>query len=60
MLELTASYMILEIYLVQLLLTYCLDLYGSQLWNFSSIDVQSFFVVWRKSMRRLWKLPNTG
>ena len=43
----------------KLLSTYCLDLYGSQLWNFTSIDVQSFFVAWRISIRRLWKLPNT-
>ena len=46
MLELTLSYMILEMYFfmlkqIKLLSTYCLDLYGSQLWNFSSIDVQS-------------------
>ena len=43
----------------KLLSTYCLDLYGSQLWNFSSIEVQSLFVDWRKSIRRLWKLPTT-
>ena len=28
----------------KLLSTYCLDLYGSQLWNYSSADVQSFDV----------------
>ena len=28
----------------KLLATYCLDLYGSQLWNYSSIEVQSFYV----------------
>ena len=37
----------------------CLDIYGSQLWNFGGIIVQSFFVALRKSIRRLWKLPNT-
>ena len=31
----------------KLLSTYRLHLYGSQLWNYSSIDVQSFFVAWR-------------
>ena len=41
------------------LATYCLDLYGSQLWNYSSIEVQSFFVAWRKTIRRLWRLHNT-
>ena len=43
----------------KLLSTYCLDLYGSQFWNFSSIDVQPLFVAWRKSIKRLWKLPTT-
>ena len=44
---------------VKLLSTYCLGLYGSQLWNFSSIEGLSFFVAWSKSIRRLWKLPTT-
>ena len=44
---------------VKLLSTYCLDLYGSQFWNYSSVDVQSFYVAGRKTIRRLWKLPNT-
>ena len=43
----------------KLLATYCLDMYGSQLWKYSKIDVQSFYVAWRKTIRRLWKLPNT-
>ena len=44
----------------KLLSTYCLDSYDSQLWNYSSIDVQYFYVAWRKTIiRRLWKLPNT-
>ena len=43
----------------KLLPTYCIDLYGSQLWNYSSIGVQSFYVAWRKTISRLWKLPNT-
>ena len=42
----------------KLLSIHWLDLYGSQLWNYSSIDVQSLFVAWCKSIRRLWKLPN--
>ena len=44
---------------LQLLATYCLDLYGLQLWNYSSIKVQSFYVAWHKTISRLWKLPNT-
>ena len=42
----------------KLVSTYCLDLYGLQLWYFCSIDVQSFYVAWRKTIRCLWKLPN--
>ena len=43
----------------RLLDTYCLDLYGSQLWNYSKHDVNHFYVAWRKTIRRLWKIPNT-
>ena len=37
--------------------TYFLDLYGSPLWNYSKDDVLSFYTAWRKSIRRIWKLP---
>ena len=43
----------------RLLDTYCLDLYGSQLWNYSKHDVNQFYVAWRKTIRRLWKISNT-
>ena len=39
--------------------SYCLDVYGSQLWNYSKHDVDMFFTAWRKSIRRIWKIPNT-
>ena len=42
-----------------LLDTYCLGLYGSELWNYSKHDVNHFSVAWRKTIRRLWKIPNT-
>ena len=29
------------------------------LWNCSSSEVQLFYVPWCKTIRRLWKLPNT-
>ena len=35
---------------------YCLDVYRSQLWNYSKHDVDMFFTTWRKSIRRLWKI----
>ena len=28
--------------------TYCLDLYGSQLWKYSKNDVNAFYTAWRK------------
>ena len=37
----------------KLLDSYCLDVYGSQLWNYSKHDVDMFFTAWRKSIRRL-------
>ena len=37
----------------KLLDSYCLDVYGSQLWNYSKYDVDMFFTAWRKSIRRL-------
>ena len=43
----------------RLLDTYFLDLYGSELWNYSKHDVNHFYVAWRKTIRRLWKIPNT-
>lgn len=39
--------------------TYCLDVYGSNIWNYSSRSVQTFFTAWRKVVRRLWSLPYT-
>ena len=43
----------------RLLDTYCLDLYGFQLWNYSKYDVNHFYVAWRKTIRRLRKFANT-
>ena len=43
----------------KLLASYCLDVYGSQLWNYSKHDVDMFFTARRKSIRRLWEIPNT-
>ena len=35
----------------KLLDSYCLDVYRSQLWNYSKHDVDMFFTAWRKSIR---------
>ena len=37
--------------------TYCLDLYGSSLWNYSKDRVNDMFVAWHKVVRRQWKVP---
>ena len=41
--------------------TYCLDLYGSQLWKYmySKNDVNAFYTAWRKVVRLIWKIPST-
>ena len=36
--------------------TYCLDLYGSQLWKYSKNDVNAFYIAWQKVVRRIWKI----
>lgn len=40
-----------------LLMSYCMCLYGSQLWNYSSVYVSRMFVAWRKVIRLLWNVP---
>jgi hypothetical protein len=39
--------------------TYCMPLYGSQLWDLSSKAMNTFLVAWRKSIRYLFNLPRT-
>ena len=39
--------------------TYCLDLYGSQLWKYSKNDVNAFYIAWWKVVRQIWKIPST-
>ena len=38
--------------------TYCLDAYASQLWDYEDIRIEKYYVAWRKPMRKVWKLPN--
>ena len=42
----------------KLISIYCMDLYGSQMWNFSDDNVQSFYTAWRRVTRIVWNLPN--
>ena len=43
----------------QLLSSFCLDEYGSQLWHFDSKMVEPYYVSWRNMVRLLWNLPRT-
>ncbi len=40
-----------------LMSTYCMDLYGSQLWNYGADYVDTCYVAWRKAVRKLWDIP---
>jgi len=39
--------------------TYCMPLYGSQLWDLNSSAINKFYVAWRKSIRYVLNLPRT-
>jgi hypothetical protein len=40
--------------------TFCMSVYGSIQWNFSSRDCEEFYVAWRKCVRRVWGIsPRT-
>ena len=36
---------------------FCMSLYGSELWNYNSRYVEEIVVAWRKTMRKLFRLP---
>ena len=40
--------------------TYCMPLYGSQLWDHSNNTVNKFYVNWRKAIRKIFGLPYTA
>ena len=42
---------------VKLFSNYCESLYGCQLWDLQHADIEGFDTVWRKSIRRLWRIP---
>jgi hypothetical protein len=41
----------------QLVNSYCMSLYGCELWLLSSPNIDNICVSWRKSLRRVWDLP---
>ena len=39
--------------------TYCMNIYGSPLWKYYDKNLlEVFYVAWRKSLRRVWKISN--
>ena len=46
--------------LVNIHITFCMDLYGCELWNISSRYTEEIHTTWRIAMRKIWKLhPRT-
>ena len=46
--------------LVNFHITFCMDLYGCELWNISSKYTEEMHTAWRIAMRKIWKLhPRT-
>ena len=39
--------------------TYCMHMYGCELWNLNCTYVTKFITAWRKIKRRIWNLPYT-
>ena len=38
--------------------TYCLDAYASQLWDYEDKRIEKYCVAWRKALKKVWKLRN--
>ena len=38
--------------------SFCMPLYGMQLWNLSGREINSFYTAWRKCIRRLFNIPS--
>ncbi len=37
--------------------TFCMHMYGCELWNLSYGNIDKFKIAWRRVKRRIWKLP---
>ena len=44
--------------LSNMIFTYCLHAYASQLWDYEDKRIEKYYMAWRKAMRTVWKLPN--
>ena len=37
--------------------SYCMNVYGSQLWCFNGYkSVERFYIAWRKTIRKIWRI----
>ena len=37
--------------------TYCMNIYGCQTWGYNDNYLDMFYIIWRKAIRRVWKIP---
>jgi len=44
---------------IRLIKTYCMSLYGAELWDLSNSYIDSICIYWRRGVRKVWRLPNT-
>ncbi len=38
--------------------SYCLNVYGSQIWTYNDAYINTFYTCYRKAIRRIWNIPN--
>ena len=39
--------------------TFCMHMYGCELWNLTSSHIDKYIIDWKKIKRRIWKIPPT-
>ena len=39
-------------------MTFCMHMYGCELWNLNCRYIETFKIVWRQIKRRIWRLPH--
>ena len=37
--------------------SYCMSIYGCELWSLSNVKINDLCIAWRKSLHRVWELP---
>lgn len=44
----------------RLFMSYCSSFFGSEIWSLDNKGLDAVSIAWRKSLRRIWQLPNTS